>query len=73
MIDILKTCRDISSKDNLLKVIYHYKQKSILETQQNALDCLEEYQNSRMDPNSEICKIERLERISKSFIPKQTK
>jgi len=54
---------------NMVKVMYEYKMKSILENEQTAIESLEEYQNSRLDPNSDICKIERMERASKSFLP----
>lgn len=59
--------REIEGADsNVLSALFEYKLKGKLETDQAALECLEDYQVDRLDPNSKLAKIERLERVNKA-------
>ena len=70
VMDELRTCNELSSNDSYMRVIYDYKCKSRLEDEQTAYECLEEYQKNRIDPDSQIARIERLEKASKLFLQK---
>ncbi|CAI2386454.1 unnamed protein product [Moneuplotes crassus] len=64
-LDILTSCKDIDFKERFSKIFFDYQKRNKIDEKVNALEVLEEYQKSKMNPYTHIARIERLESVSK--------